>query len=299
MFDDAVISAAVAIHVVTVVARLFAYHHAITAYSVALTRIQTGKTGFDLTRVRASVPIENIIVVALLARHLDAIATDTDTDAGPHFRLRSVCTTHPARFDNTAAAAAVHRIRVVVVAPLSENPPTIATDGVTTSAIKPILFVVATVESNFQLAQRGATIARGFGPCAVITLLHARHEHSIAANRAAEVTLRARLVKAIPTALDFAVGAASVSGNEVCIVALLLQRSVSISTRTGAYICNATFKVRNVVHIHQDRDGGSPASEDEVTNLLALANRWLAHGRPAQIRLAETVCTCIAGLRCR
>ena len=152
MFDDAVIRAAVAIHVVTVVARLFANYHTITAYRVALTRIQACKPGFDLTRLRASVAIENIVVVTLLARHLDAIATDTDTDAGPHFRLRSVCTTHPARFDNTAAAAAVHRIRVVVVAPLSENPPTIAADGVTASAIKPILVVVAAVESDFELA---------------------------------------------------------------------------------------------------------------------------------------------------
>jgi hypothetical protein len=67
MLDHAVVGAAVAIHRVGVVTRLLAVNNTIAAYRVALARIQAGKPWLDLTRLSTAVPVENVVVVALLA----------------------------------------------------------------------------------------------------------------------------------------------------------------------------------------------------------------------------------------
>ena len=81
MLDDAVLGTAVAVNLIAIVAGLFADDHTVATHSKAVARRQAGESRLDLTRLRATILVADIVVVTLFSRHLDAIATESNTHA--------------------------------------------------------------------------------------------------------------------------------------------------------------------------------------------------------------------------
>jgi hypothetical protein len=152
MFNHTIIRTPISINLVSIIARFFTHDNTVSTHSVTFPARQTSESRLDLTRLSTTITVSDVVVITLLARHLDAITAKTDADTCLHHRPRSIRTADPAIFHFTLTVATIVVVHVFVVTALPEHPPTITANGLASSSIKSVLCVICAIESSFQLA---------------------------------------------------------------------------------------------------------------------------------------------------